>query len=117
MLIRLRGPDGMIRLTVEPTTTFGDLGQQVGYRQTSGLGRACEQKEAEVLTQSCFQLLTHLPPTIDPKTIVLSNSPTGRDAKRLGDIVQFQIGQIGLKYAIASSFAFKTEALEARLTY
>lgn len=30
MLIRLRGPDGMIRMTVEPTTTFGDLGQQVG---------------------------------------------------------------------------------------
>lgn len=29
MLIRLRGPDGMIRMTVEPTTTFGDLGQQV----------------------------------------------------------------------------------------
>ncbi|KAK1253713.1 hypothetical protein MKX07_001790 [Trichoderma sp. CBMAI-0711] len=71
MLIRLRGPDGMIRLTVEPTTTFGDLGQQ---------------------------LLTHLPSTVDPKTIVLSNSPTGRDAKRLGDIVQFQIGQIGLKH-------------------
>lgn len=30
MLIRLRGPDGMIRLTVESSTTFGDLGQQVG---------------------------------------------------------------------------------------
>lgn len=30
MLIRLRGPDGMIRMTVDPATTFGDLGQQVG---------------------------------------------------------------------------------------
>lgn len=29
MLLRLRGPDGMIRLTVEQTTTFGELGEQV----------------------------------------------------------------------------------------
>jgi hypothetical protein len=29
MLLRLRGPDGMVRLTVEPTTTFGQLGEQV----------------------------------------------------------------------------------------
>lgn len=63
-----------------------------------------------------LQLLTHLPSTIDPKTIVLSNSPAGRDAKRLGDIVQFQIGQIGLKYATDSSFAYEAEDLEALLT-
>ncbi|KAK4076298.1 hypothetical protein Trihar35433_2858 [Trichoderma harzianum] len=83
MLIRLRGPDGMIRLTVEPTTTFGDLGQQ---------------------------LLTHLPSTIDPKTIVLSNSPTGRDAKRLGDIIQFQIGQIGLKHGDLIFLSYQNDA-------
>jgi len=29
MLLRLRGPDGMARLNVEPTTTFGDLGKLV----------------------------------------------------------------------------------------
>lgn len=29
MLLRLRGPDGMARLTVEATDTFGDLGKQV----------------------------------------------------------------------------------------
>jgi nuclear protein localization family protein 4 len=55
-----------------------------------------------VNTKWCVQLLSQLPSTIDPKTIVLSNSPTGRDAKRLGDIVHFQIGQIGLKYAIVA---------------
>ncbi|KAK8141259.1 nuclear protein localization protein 4 [Beauveria asiatica] len=71
MLLRVRGPDGMARLTVEPTTTFGEMGQQ---------------------------LLTHLPPTVDPKTISMSNSPTGGDAKRLGDIVNFKIGQIGLSH-------------------
>lgn len=29
MLLRIRGPDGMVRLTVEPTTTFGDMGKEV----------------------------------------------------------------------------------------
>ena len=28
MLLRLRGPDGMARITVEPTATFGDLGKK-----------------------------------------------------------------------------------------
>lgn len=28
----------------------------------------------------------------------MSNSPKGSDAKRLGDIVNFKIGQIGLSY-------------------
>ena len=32
MLLRVRGPDGMVRLTVEPTTTFGDMGKQVGIQ-------------------------------------------------------------------------------------
>lgn len=29
MLLRLRGPDGMIRLTVESSTTFGQMGEMV----------------------------------------------------------------------------------------
>lgn len=31
MLLRLRGPDGMARLTVEPTATFGEMGKQVSF--------------------------------------------------------------------------------------
>ncbi|KAH7274486.1 nuclear protein localization protein 4, variant 2 [Fusarium solani] len=71
MLLRLRGPDGMARLTVEPTTTFGDLGKQ---------------------------LLDQLPKTVDPTTISLSNAPNGGDSKRLADIINFKVGQIGLKH-------------------
>ncbi|KAH7326549.1 NPL4 family-domain-containing protein [Stachybotrys elegans] len=69
MLLRLRGPDGTTRLNVESSTTFGQLGHQ---------------------------LLPHLPDTVDPTTITLSNSPHGGDSKRLGDIANFQVGQIGL---------------------
>ncbi|KAH7022606.1 NPL4 family-domain-containing protein [Ilyonectria destructans] len=71
MLLRLRGPDGMARLTIEPTTTFGELGRI---------------------------LLEQLPKTVDPKTITLSNAPNGGDSKRLGDIINFKVGQIGLKH-------------------
>ncbi|XP_044714920.1 NPL4 family domain-containing protein [Hirsutella rhossiliensis] len=71
MLLRLRGPDGMIRLTVEATTTFGDLGQQ---------------------------LLPHLPGSVDATSITMSNAPTGGDAKKLVDIATFKVGQIGLKH-------------------
>ncbi|OAA49469.1 NPL4 family protein [Metarhizium rileyi] len=71
MLLRLRGPDGMIRLTVEQTTTFGELGDQ---------------------------LLSHLPSTIDAKTITFSNAPNGGDAKILVEIANFKVGQIGLKH-------------------
>ncbi|RDA83581.1 hypothetical protein CP532_4769, partial [Ophiocordyceps camponoti-leonardi (nom. inval.)] len=71
MLLRLRGPDGMIRLTVEPSTLFGELGQK---------------------------LLPQLPNTVDPNTITMSNSPAGGDAKKLADIASFKVGQIGLKH-------------------
>ncbi|QPH00263.1 nuclear protein localization protein 4 [Epichloe festucae Fl1] len=71
MLLRLRGPDGMIRLTVEQSTTFGELGDQ---------------------------LLPQLPNTVDPKTITFSNSPSGGDAKVLVEINKFKVGQIGLKH-------------------
>ncbi|KAJ0380684.1 nuclear protein localization protein 4 [Colletotrichum chrysophilum] len=71
MLLRLRGPDGMSRLTIDKDETFGELGRQ---------------------------LLPNLPKTVDPSTITLSNAPTGGDAKKLVDITNFKIGQIGLKH-------------------
>ncbi|KAK5987303.1 Nuclear protein localization protein 4 [Cladobotryum mycophilum] len=88
MLIRLRGPDGMIRLNVEATTSFGDLGKL---------------------------LLEHLPATVDPKSIVLSNSPTNQDSKRLGDIIGFKVGQIGLKHGdlIFLSYTYGGDTTEA----
>lgn len=70
MLLRVRGPDGMTRLTLDQNDNFGDLGRQ---------------------------LLPNLPTTVDPTTITLSNNPNGNDSKRLGDIANFKLGQIGLK--------------------
>ncbi|PNY23625.1 Nuclear protein localization protein 4 [Tolypocladium capitatum] len=80
MLLRLRGPDGMYRLTVEPSTTFGELGQK---------------------------LLLQLPSSIDPNTLTMSNSPSGGDAKRLIDIASFKLGQIGLKHGDLIFIAYK----------
>ncbi|KAK2600249.1 nuclear protein localization protein 4 [Conoideocrella luteorostrata] len=71
MLVRLRGPDGMVRLTLEQSSTFGELGEK---------------------------LLPQLPSTVDPKTITLSNAPNGGDVKVLAEITKFKIGQIGLKH-------------------
>ncbi|KAG6008865.1 nuclear protein localization protein 4 [Claviceps maximensis] len=71
MLLRLRGPDGTNRLTVEQSTTFGELGDQ---------------------------LLAKLPSTVDPTTITFANSPNGHDAKALVEIKKFKVGQIGLKH-------------------
>ncbi|KAJ4417772.1 nuclear protein localization protein 4 [Neurospora sp. IMI 360204] len=71
MLLRLRGPDGMLRLTVEKDDTFADLGRQ---------------------------LIPKLPPTVDPKTITLSNHPTGSDAKNINEVAKFKVGQIGLNH-------------------
>ncbi|KAF6841220.1 endoplasmic reticulum and nuclear membrane proteinc [Colletotrichum plurivorum] len=71
MLLRLRGPDGMSRLTIDKDDSFAELGRQ---------------------------LLPNLPKTVDPNTITLSNAPTGGDAKRLVDIASFKVGQIGLKH-------------------
>jgi nuclear protein localization family protein 4 len=61
----------MVRLTLEKTDTFGDLGRQ---------------------------LMKHLPDTVDPRTITVSNVPTGGDAKKLIDIVKYEIGRIGLSH-------------------
>lgn len=71
MLLRLRGPDGMKRVTVDPDDTFGDLGRQ---------------------------LVEELPSTVDPETITMSNSPAGGEKKRLADISKFKLSQIGLKH-------------------
>ncbi|KAL2122479.1 hypothetical protein VTJ04DRAFT_2934 [Mycothermus thermophilus] len=71
MLVRVRAPDGMFRLTVEKETTFGDMIQQ---------------------------LLPKLPSTVDPKSITLSNHPSGHDSKRVGEIAQFRLGQTGLSH-------------------
>jgi len=50
-----------------------------------------------LLTLSC-QILPQLPDTVDPRTLTLSNAPTGGDVKYLKDIANFKIGQVGLKY-------------------
>lgn len=71
MLLRLRGPDGMIRVTVEKTDTFSELGRQ---------------------------LIEHLPSTIDPNTLSMSPNPQGTESKRLVDIAQYKLGQIGLNH-------------------
>ncbi|EGS23275.1 uncharacterized protein CTHT_0009420 [Thermochaetoides thermophila DSM 1495] len=68
MLLRMRCPDGMFRLTVEKDDTFGELVRQ---------------------------LVPKLPPTVDPKSITLSNHPSGGDSKRIDEIARFKIGQVG----------------------
>ncbi|ETS86739.1 Nuclear protein localization protein 4 [Pestalotiopsis fici W106-1] len=71
MLLRLRGPDGMKRVTVDPSDTFGDLGRL---------------------------LVKELPPTVAPETIAMSNTPSGGERKRLVEIAKFKLSQIGLKH-------------------
>lgn len=71
MLLRVRGPDGMLRITVEQTESFAELAQK---------------------------FLPQLPPTVDPNTITFSNAPSGSDFKSLTDIAQIRVGQIGLNH-------------------
>ncbi|KAI0176259.1 polyubiquitin-tagged protein recognition complex, Npl4 component [Hypoxylon sp. FL1284] len=71
MLLRLRGPDGMIRVNIEKTDTFADLGRQ---------------------------LVEKLPPTVDPNTISMSPDPQAKDSKILVDIARFKLAQIGLNH-------------------
>ncbi|KAI0008055.1 NPL4 family-domain-containing protein [Xylariaceae sp. FL0662B] len=71
MLLRLRGPDGMIRVNVEKDDSFADLGRE---------------------------LVVHLPPTVDPSTITMSPDPQAKDSKRLKDIAKFKLAQIGLNH-------------------
>ncbi|KAI1756686.1 NPL4 family-domain-containing protein [Xylaria castorea] len=71
MLLRLRGPDGMIRITIDKNDSMGDLGRQ---------------------------LLPQLPSTVDPDTITISPSPQAKDSKKLIDIARVKLGQIGLNH-------------------
>ncbi|KAI1082840.1 NPL4 family-domain-containing protein [Whalleya microplaca] len=71
MLLRLRGPDGMIRINVEEDDSFSDLGRE---------------------------LMAHLPPTVDPNTITMSPDPQAKDSKKLRDIAMFKLAQIGLNH-------------------
>ncbi|XXG94629.1 carbamoyl-phosphate synthase (glutamine-hydrolyzing) cpa2 [Hypoxylon texense] len=71
MLLRLRGPDGMIRLNLEKTDTFAELGRQ---------------------------LVAQLPPTVDPSSISMSPDPQAKDSKLLKDIAKFKLSQISLNH-------------------
>ncbi|AEO65337.1 uncharacterized protein THITE_2112228 [Thermothielavioides terrestris NRRL 8126] len=72
MLLRLRSPDGMFRLTVDKDDTFGKL---------------------------IDQLVPKLPPTVDPQSITLSNHPSNSaESRKIGEISQFKISQVGLSH-------------------
>ncbi|KAI0851394.1 polyubiquitin-tagged protein recognition complex, Npl4 component [Daldinia vernicosa] len=71
MLLRLRGPDGMIRINIEKTDSFAELGRQ---------------------------LVAQLPPTVDPNSISMSPDPQAKDSKKLKDIAKFKLAQIGLSH-------------------
>ncbi|KAI0898309.1 polyubiquitin-tagged protein recognition complex, Npl4 component [Annulohypoxylon nitens] len=71
MLIRLRGPDGMIRINIEKDDTFADLARL---------------------------LVAQLPPTVDPNTISMSPDPQNSDSKLLKDITRYKLAQIGLSH-------------------
>ncbi|KAI3329142.1 nuclear protein localization protein 4 [Xylariaceae sp. AK1471] len=71
MLLRLRGPDGMLRITIDQNDTFTDLGRQ---------------------------LVPQLPSTVDPNTITMSPNPQAKDSRRLKDIAKVNLGQIGLNH-------------------
>ncbi|KAI1383181.1 polyubiquitin-tagged protein recognition complex, Npl4 component [Hypoxylon trugodes] len=71
MLLRLRGPDGMIRINIEKTDTFAELGNR---------------------------LVPQLPPTVDPNSISMSPDPQAKDSKKLVDIAKYKLSQIGLNH-------------------
>lgn len=62
----------MLRIEIDPKDTFNKLGQE---------------------------LMSKLPPTVDPSTITVSNAPgTAGDKKLLKDIAKFRVEAIGLKH-------------------
>lgn len=83
MIIRLRGPDGMHRVEIQPTDTFATLIQE---------------------------LLPQLPKTIDPATITLSNSPNGGDIKKVGEVAQARLSQVGLKHGDVVFISYKNSS-------
>lgn len=71
MLLRIRGPDGMLRVTIDKGNTFAQLTQQ---------------------------FISQLPPTVDPNSITFSNAPGGNDSKALPEISHLAVGQVGLNH-------------------
>ncbi|PBP27307.1 NPL4 family protein [Diplocarpon rosae] len=71
MLLRFRGPDGTVRITVEQADTFGKLGEKL----------------SEVL-----------PATVDFNTLTLANQPAGGEIRSLKDIARHKVSQIGLSH-------------------
>ncbi|KAI1333441.1 nuclear protein localization protein 4 [Xylariaceae sp. FL0255] len=71
MLLRLRGPDGMIRITIDKNDTFAELGRQ---------------------------LVPQLPSTVDPSTITMSPNPQAKDSRKMKDIAKVKLAQIGLNH-------------------
>jgi nuclear protein localization protein 4 homolog len=76
MLLRFESKQGQFRLNVEPTSTFGIL-------QT--------------------RILANLPSNTEPSSIILSNKPVSaanpnpERERRLADLPQVQVQQVGLK--------------------
>ncbi|KAL2065092.1 hypothetical protein VTL71DRAFT_4232 [Oculimacula yallundae] len=81
MLLRFRGPDGMYRITVEPSVTFAILGNK---------------------------LVEVLPNTVDFNTLTLSNQPSGGDSKLLKDITRHKVSQIGLSHGDLVFISYKS---------
>lgn len=86
MLLRFRGPDGTVRITIEPHDTFGKLGEKV-----------YEYHRCKMTHINCLQLLNVLPETVDFNTLTLSNAPAGGEVKLLREIASFPVAKIGLK--------------------
>ncbi|EHA53705.1 nuclear protein localization protein 4, variant 3 [Pyricularia oryzae] len=87
MLLRLRGPDGMLRIELDPKDTFNKLGQE---------------------------LMGKLPPTVDPATITVSNAPGSQgDKKLLKDIAKYKVEAIGLKHGDLIFVDYKHQGAEA----
>ncbi|XMA20538.1 hypothetical protein WAI453_013329 [Rhynchosporium graminicola] len=83
MLLRFRGPDGMYRISVEPTDTFAKLGNK---------------------------LVEVLPSTVDFNTLSLSNQPSGGDSKLLKDITRHKVSQIGLSHGDLVFISYKNNS-------
>ncbi|KAI0022189.1 NPL4 family-domain-containing protein [Xylariomycetidae sp. FL0641] len=71
MLLRLRGPDGMVRINIDKDDTFSQLGNL---------------------------LVAQLPSTVDPNTISMSPDPMAKDSKLLREIASFKLSHIGLNH-------------------
>ncbi|POS75441.1 NPL4 family protein [Diaporthe helianthi] len=71
MLLRIRGPDGMLRINAEQTDSFADVARKV---------------------------VAELPPTVDSSTLAFSNTPGGNDFKTVDEVGHVSIAQTGLRH-------------------